>query len=244
MPFLGTLVDFFVVLVTGTLGSLLKRGIPERISDAIMKAVGVCVVFIGIEGFLLEPPDVSDSAVISDGPVLLIVVILSMGLGTLIGEIIDIDRLVGRLGERLEARFAKGEGVNFARGFVSCSLILCVGPMAVNGAFADALGNPDILLTKAVIDGITCIVMAATLGIGCAASAFFVLAYQGALTLLGLLLGSVLPAASVTYMSVTGSLVILLIGTNILGATRVKTANMTPAIFIPALILPLVEFIL
>ncbi len=244
VPFLGTLVNFFVVLVTGTLGSLVKRGIPERISDAIMKAMGVCVVFIGIDGFLLEPPKVSDSAVLSDGLVLLIVVIISMGLGTLIGELIDIDRLVGRLGERLEERFAKGEGGNFARGFVSCSLLFSVGAMTVNGAFADALGNPDILLAKSVIDGITCFVMATTLGIGCAASAFFVLVYQGALTLLGLLLGSVLPAASVTCMSVTGSLVILLIGTNVLGATKVRTANMTPAIFIPALILPLIEFIL
>ena len=116
--------------------------------------------------------------------------------------------------------------------------------MTVNGAFLDAIGKPDILLAKSVIDGIMCVVMASTLGIGCAASSVFVLVYQGALTLVGLFLSDLLPASSITYMSVTGSLIIVLIGTNMLGATKVKTANMTPAIFLPALVAPLILWLI
>ena len=112
--------------------------------------------------------------------------------------------------------------------------------MTVNGAFQDAIGKPDILLTKSIIDGVMCFVMASTMGIGCAASSVFVLVYQGALTLVGIFLAGVLSPEIISYMSMTGSLVIILIGTNTLGATKVKTANMTPAVFMPALIAPLV----
>ena len=112
--------------------------------------------------------------------------------------------------------------------------------MTVNGAFQDALGNSDILIAKSVIDGIMCFVMASTLGLGCAVSSLFVLGYQGILTIFGLFIADILPAASISYMSVTGSLIIILIGTNMLGMTKVKTANMTPAIFLPAIISPLI----
>ena len=112
--------------------------------------------------------------------------------------------------------------------------------MTVNGALQDAVGNSDILIAKSVIDGIMCFVMASTLGIGCAASSVFVLLYQGLLTLLGLFVADILAPEIISYMSVTGSLVIFLIGTNMLGVTKVKTANMTPAVFLPAIIAPLV----
>jgi uncharacterized membrane protein YqgA involved in biofilm formation len=116
--------------------------------------------------------------------------------------------------------------------------------MTVNGAFMDAIGSPDILLAKSVIDGIACFVMASTMGLGCALSAFFVLFYQGALTLIGLLLAGVLPAESIAYMSMTGGLIVVLIGTNVLGVTKVRTANMTPAIFLPIVIAPLLRLLL
>ncbi len=244
MPFLGTIVNFFAVLVCGLLGLLVKRGVPKRISDALSCAMAICVVFIGIDGVLETAPDVGEGF-LSSGLIKVIVMILSMGLGTLIGELIDIDKWVNRLGEALEEKFDKqGERGRFAKGFVSCSLLFCVGAMTVNGAFADAIGKPDILLAKSVIDGIMCFVMASTLGIGCAASAFFVLVYQGALTLLGLFVSDLLPVATVSYMSATGSLIIILIGLNMLGATKVKTANMTPAIFLPILLWPLISLLI
>ena len=245
MPFLGTLVNFFVVLICGIVGTLIKKGVPKRISDSIMSGMAVCVIYIGVDGVLERAPMLVENSILSDGLVKVLVMILSMAVGTLIGELIDVDKWVNKLGEILEKRFSKeGERGNFAKGFVSCSLLFCVGAMTVNGAFQDAMGKPDLLLAKAVIDGISCFIMASTLGIGCAFSAFFLLAYQGVLSVLGYFLAEVLPATSISYMSITGSLVIILIGTNVLGCTKVKTANMIPAIFIPALIAPLLSLIL
>ena len=239
MPFLGTIVNFFVVLVCGILGLLVKKGVPKRISDSLVSAMAVCVIYIGISGVLENPPKVADGSFLSSGMVNVLVMVLSMALGTLIGELINIDQLINNLGNFLERRFVKdGEAGNFSKGFVSCSLLFCVGAMTVNGAFQDAIGNPDILLAKSVIDGIMCFVMASTLGIGCAASAGFVLVYQGVLTALGIFIANLLPDALISYMSITGSLIIILIGLNTLGVTKVKTANMIPAIFLPALIAP------
>ena len=243
MPFLGTIVNFFAVLVCGILGMLVKKGVPKRISDALVFAMSICVVVIGIDGALEAAPSVGVQ-LMSDGLVKLLVMVISMALGTLIGELIDIDKWVNRLGEAIEKKVIRGgETGKFAEGFVSCSLLFCVGAMTVNGAFQDAIGKPDLLITKAVIDGIMCFVMASTMGIGCPASAVFVLVYQGVLTLVGLFIAGILPAATITYMSVTGSLIIILIGTNMLGMTKVKTANMTPAIFLPIVIWPLISLI-
>lgn len=241
MPFLGTIVNFLAVLVCGLLGMLVKRGVPKKISDALASAMAICVIYIGIDGALESAPTIPEGSFLSGGLVKVLIMIISLGIGTLIGELVDLDGLVNRLGESLERKFVKdGEQGRFAKGFVSCSLLFCVGAMTVNGAFQDALGNSDILIAKSVIDGIMCFVMASTLGVGCVVSAFFVLGYQGLLTLLGLFIADILPASSISYMSVTGSLIIVLIGTNMLGMTKVKTANMTPAIFLPALVAPLI----
>ena len=255
MPFLGTIVNFFVVLICGIVGTLVKKGVPKRISDAVMSAMAICVVYIGIDGMMETAPERIGDSFLSDGLFKILVMILSMAIGTLIGELIDIDKWICRLGEFLEDKFtkhgpaksvaedSKSARGNFAKGFVSCSILFCVGAMAVNGSLQDAMGKPDIILAKSVIDGISTVIMSSTLGIGCAFSAFFVLAYQGIITLLGIFLVSALPAALITYMSVTGSLVIVLIGTNVLGVTKVKTANMIPAIFAPLLVAPLLELI-
>ena len=158
--------------------------------------------------------------------------IISMALGTLIGELIDFDRLLNKLGEAVSNKMGRMGDGNFARGFVTSSLLFCVGAMAVNGAMNDAQGDPTHLLAKSVIDGISCFVLATSLGIGCAFSALFLLLYQGIVTLLSIGVLSVVSVTTVAYMSATGSLVIILIGTNVLGATKVKTANMVPAMFV------------
>ena len=244
MPFLGTIVNFLVVLVCGLLGLLIKKGIPERVSKSLKYAMSVCVIYIGVDGMLGVAP-VIGSKLISDGLVKVLIMVISLALGTLIGELIDIDKWVNRLGDSLEKKFVKdGEQGRFAEGFVYCSMLFCFGAMTVHGAFQDALGHPDILITKAVIDGVMCLVLAPTLGIGCAASSVFVLVYQGLLTVAGLVLVELLPAESISYMSSTGSLIIILIGLNMLGAAKVKTANMTPAIFIPALLYPIFSAVL
>lgn len=253
MPFLGTIVNFVSVLVFGTLGTFVKKGIPKRISDAVMSAMAICVIYIGIDGVLEAAPAVPEGSFLSAGLVKALVMIISMGLGTLIGEAVDFDKRLVSLGNFLEARMSKifkksdtddTQPGNFSKGFVSCSMLFCVGAMAIKGALQDGLGDPTLLLAKTVIDSIACFVMASTLGIGCAFSAFFLLIYQGAVALGSLLLASFIPAAVITYMSVTGSLLIILIGTNVLGMTRVRTANMVPAMFMPIFIVPIFNFIL
>ena len=243
MPFIGTIVNFAAIIIFSFLGSFVKCGIPEKINRAVLSAVAICVVYIGIDG-ALEPADGYLDVFFSDtGLTKFIIVIVSLVIGTAIGEFIDIEKWVIVLGNKVEAKFAKGKGEtgDFAKGFISCTIMTCVGAMAVNGAILDATGEPGILIAKSVIDAIACFVMASSLGIGCAFSAFPMLIYQGTITLLALLFSAVLPAASIYYLSVTGSLIIVLIGTNFIGATNVKTANMTPAVFIPLVIVPILN---
>ncbi|MBQ9070222.1 MAG: DUF554 domain-containing protein [Clostridia bacterium] len=243
MPFVGTLINFAAILVFSFLGSLVKSGIPERINRAILHAVAVCVIYIGLDG-ALEPSDAYLDTIFGDtGLTKFVIIIVSLVIGTAIGEAIDIDKWVSKLGAKIEAKLVKGDVPkgDFAKGFVSCTIMTCVGAMAVNGAILDAQGEPSILIAKSVIDAVSCFVMAASLGIGCAFSAFPMLIYQGAITLMALLMSAVMPAASIYYLSVTGSLIIVLIGTNFIGATNVKTANMTPAVFIPLIITPILS---
>ena len=233
-PYLGTIVNFAVVLVMGTIGSLIKKGIPKRFSEAVMSAMAICVIYIGIDGALETAPDTSVSApLLSPGLFKVLVMVVSMAIGTLIGELMDLEGRMDKLGEIASKRLGKlGTNENFAKGFVSCSILFCVGAMAVNGAIASASGDHQLLLTKSVIDGVSVLVMSSSLGIGCAFSAFFVLVYQGILTLFGTALVGILSAETLTYMSVTGSLIVILLGTNVLGVTKVRTANMLPSVFV------------
>ena len=232
-PYLGTLVNFVVVLVMGTVGAFIKKGIPKRFSDAVMSAMAICVIYIGISGVLESAPATDSAPLLSPGLFKVLVMTLSMAIGTVIGELIDFEKWMQRLGDFASKKLSGfGDDGNFSQGFVSCSILFCVGAMTVNGAIASASGNHQLLLTKSLIDGVSVLVMASTLGIGCAFSAFFILVYQGLLTLFATSLVGVLPASTLTYMSVTGSVVVILLGTNVLGVTKVRTANMVPAMFV------------
>ena len=243
MPFIGTIINFLCIIIFSFLGSLVKSGIPERISRAVLSAVAISVIYVGLDG-AFEPSDTYLDTFFGDaGLTKFIIIIISLVIGTVIGELIDIDKWVNLLGAKIEKKISKGEGEtgNFAKGFVSCTIMTCVGAMAVNGAIMDAQGDPGILIAKSVIDAVACFVMATSLGIGCGFSAFPMLIYQSAITLAALLMSAVIPPVSVYYLSVTGSLIIVLIGTNFIGATNVKTANMTPAVFIPLILVPILE---
>ncbi len=264
--FLGTLVNFIFVLIAGILGTLIKRGVPKRFTDIIMSAMAICVIYIGIDGIIAPAPAVNDGSFLNAGLMKVLVMILSMAVGTAIGELIDLDKQMNRLGlwlgnifKNMTSKKGKVEasdgadaddgtkfaecfetsdsdnvdvGKRFAEGFVGCSLLFCVGAMSVNGAILDAQGEPAMLLAKTVIDAISCFIMSTTLGIGCAFSAFPVLIYQGIFNVVGLVLATLLSEATIAYMSVTGSLIIILIGTNLMGMTKIKTANMVPSIFV------------
>ena len=231
-PYLGTVVNFAVVLILGTVGTLIKKGIPQKYANAMMSAMAICVVYIGIDGMMEAAPDTSAPS-LSPGLFKILVMIISMALGTLIGELINFEKLMDKLGAFAAKKLGKiGKNDNFAQGFVSCSILFCVGAMTINGAIAGAYGDHSLLLAKSVIDGVAVLVMSSTLGIGCAFSAFFVLVYQGLITLFATFLVGVLAPSTLTYMSVTGSLIIVLLGTNVLGVTKVRTANMVPAMFV------------
>ena len=245
MPYLGTIVDFSAVLICGTLGYLVRNIIPKRITNAIVLAMSVFAIYIGIEGALEPIPLANEGAFLDASLMKMLVMIISMALGTFIGEAIDIEKWIERFGLFIERKLTRNpaqEG-GFARGFVTCTLLFCVGAMAVNGAIQDAASEPDLLFAKAMIDGIMCFVLTTTLGIGCIFSAFPILIYQGLLTLFATFIFANLPAEMLGYMSATGSLIIFFIGTNQLGVTRLRTANMVPAIFLPLAVAPLLNLI-
>ena len=166
---LGTLVNFSAIIIGSIIGLLLKNGVPEKLSNTIMQGLALCVLLIGISG------------AIKGSNVLLI--IISIVIGGFIGELIDLDNLLQKLGDKIETRF-KGKGVKISEGFVTASLLFCVGSMAIVGALQSGLeGNHKILFAKSMLDGISSIIFASSLGIGGLLSAFSVLIYQGAITL-------------------------------------------------------------
>lgn len=218
---LGTIVNFFTIFVGGIIGVLLKGGLPKRFTDTIMSGIALCVIYIGISGTL-------------KGENMLLIVI-SIAIGSLLGEAINIDDkliLLGNFIENKAKNFSKDTSISL--GFVTASLLFCVGAMAVVGSLESGLlGKYDILFTKSILDGVTALILSSTLGIGVILSAFSVLVYQGLITLAASLLQNILTTPIVNEMSAVGSLLIIGIGLNMLGITKIKVANMLPAIFIP-----------
>lgn len=216
---LGTIVNTGAIIAGGLIGLLLKGGIKEKYSSTIMQGVGLSVIMIGLQS-ALEAEDV-------------LVVIFSLAGGGIIGEWLGIEIHLENLGRRLEKRFSASGG-DFAKGFVSTSLIFCVGSMAIVGSLESGLNhNHQILFAKSVLDGITATIFASTFGVGVLFSAFSVLLYQGLITLAASLLKLILVDAVVAQMSAVGGLLITAIGINILELKRIKVGNILPAIFIP-----------
>lgn len=216
---LGTLVNFSAIIVGSIIGILFKNGIPEKISNTIMQGLSLCIIFIGISG------------AIKGSNILLI--IISMVIGSLIGELIDLDNLLQKLGDKIEEKF-KGKEIKISEGFVTASLLFCVGSMAIVGSLQSGLeGSHTILFAKSMLDGIASIIFASSLGIGVMLSSFSVLIYQGAITLAASSLKSILIQSVVTDMTAVGSLLIIGLGFNMLNITKIKVANLLPAIFIP-----------
>ena len=219
-----------VLTVVGTfLGLALKGKLPERFLTILVQALGLCVLAIGI------------SSAIGTQNTLCVVVCLV--LGTLLGELIDIERRLDRLGELLRQRLMKDEGgqSTFTEAFVTASVLYCVGAMAILGSITAGIdGDWSILISKSVIDGVFSISLAAAVGVGVAFSALPILVYEGGLTLLAGLVAGLLQEAAITEMSAVGGCIIIGIGLNMLELPRapLKVGNMLPAIFLPLAYLP------
>lgn len=221
---LGTIVNSLTIIVGGLIGILIKKGIPEKLNKSVMNAISLAVIYMGISGALK-----GDNALI---------IIICMCLGAAIGELIDIDRLLNNLGNYLESKFSK-EGVNkvsISQGFVNSSLIFCVGAMAVVGALQSGLsGDNSTLFAKSVLDGVSSIFFAASMGVGVLASSIAVFIYQGLIALAASSISYLLKDIVVTYMTSVGSLLIMAIGLNMLDICKIKVANLLPAMFIPVI---------
>ncbi len=229
---LGTIVNSVVVIIGGLAGTLIKNGLPERYRKIIMEAIALSVLVIGISGALQGIFEVKEGKL---DRVFIMEMIFSLVLGGLAGELINIEQKLDRLGAWFQKRFAAGEG-NFAQGFVTASLVFCVGAMSIVGSLEDGLlGNASILYAKSVLDGISSVVFAATLGVGVAFSALPVLVYQGSITLAAGFVKPWLTDTVVTQMSLAGSVLIMAIGMNMLEIRKIRVGNLLPAIFMPVI---------
>jgi len=218
---IGTIVNTLAIIAGSLIGLLLRGGIPSQYKQTIIQALSLAVILIGFK-----------SAFQTDA---ILLVIFSMVIGTVAGELLRIeDRLEG-LGRWIEARLANAAN-GIAKGFVTASLVYCVGSMAIVGALESGLtGNHQILFAKSVLDGVSAIIFASSLGVGVMLSALSVLLYQGALTLSAAFMKQFLVPATVSQMSAVGGLLIVAIGINLLEIKRIRVGNMLPAVFVPLL---------
>lgn len=219
---LGTLVNTGAIIAGSLVGIALFKGrISTAANESIMKAIGLAVLIIGLKN--------------ANAGQNLMLIIFSLVIGTYLGEQLDIEGRMSRLGDYLQSR-TKGGDSNFSKAFVTASLIYCIGSMAILGALESGLkGQHDILFAKSILDGVSSIIFSSSLGIGVLFSAIPVLLYQGAITLGAGLLKGILTDPVIADMSGVGGLLIMAIGLNILEVKPIRVGNMLPAIFIPIL---------
>ena len=229
---IGTLINCAAILLGAFLGLLLRRGMRPAVSKTVMQGVGLSVILIGLLG-----------AVKTQNTLL---VILSMVLGGTAGALLDIDGRLERLGAWAQRRLAREEsGGAFAKGFVTATLVYCVGAMAVVGALDSGIrGDHTTLIAKAALDGVTAVIFASSLGVGVILSAVPVLAYQGGIALLGSAVAPLLSDTLINEMSAVGGLLIVAIGVNMLLDKDIKVANLLPAILVPFLYYPIYQLIM
>ena len=225
---LATVINAVLILAGSALGVQFKNRIPARFNAILTHALGLCVLGIGIV-----------SAIGTENT---LCVIVCMVLGTILGEALRIEDRLDGAGELLRKRLAGGgDGSRFTEGFVTASVLFCVGSMAIMGSMeAGIQGKYDILISKGVIDGVTAITLASAMGVGVAFSSLPLILYQGGLTLLFAQVGPFLDSAAVTEMSAVGGTIIMGIAVNMLGLgkSKIRVGNMLPAIFLPLAYLP------
>lgn len=217
----GTIVNTMAVLVGSMLGLQFGKLIPARVDQAVMKALGLCTVFVGIVG-VLKPGN-------------MLVVIVSIVVGALVGELADLDGLVQNSASRLEKRFRRSNaGPSWTQGFVSATMLFCVGAMTIIGALQDGLRQDHtILFAKSLMDFCSSTVLAATLGFGVTLAAIAVFVIQGSLALAAAWLSPVLTEVIINEIAVVGSILILGLGFDLLGVVKLKIINYVPAVILP-----------
>ncbi|MFJ8264060.1 DUF554 domain-containing protein [Rummeliibacillus sp. NPDC094406] len=232
MVLLGTIINTLLIAVGAVIGRFLQ-GIPDKMKETVMQVIGLAVTVLGIQ-----------MGITSNN---FIVVIVSLVIGTVIGEWIDLDLQLNRIGKWLEYKIGnKGEHGDIAQGFITSTLIFVIGSMAIIGALDSGLRNDhSVLITKGIIDGFTAIFLASTLGIGVLLSAVSVFLYQGLIALFAGQISSIVPVALldtfVQQLTATGGAMIIAIGLNMMGLTKIRVANILPAILVVAIVVTIMH---
>lgn len=229
---LGTIINTAAIIAGGLFGSLFGRFLKEAHRDALGKACGVCVLFIGIAGALEGMLTVEGTAVSGGGAMLLV---LSLAIGGLLGEWINIEGAFERFGAWLKQKTGNAKDKQFVEAFVTASLTVCIGAMAIVGALKDGLeGDISVLATKAVLDFVIILALTGTLGKGCAFSAIPVAILQGGVTALAGLVKPIMTAAALGNLSTVGNVLIFCVGVNLVWGKTIRVANLLPSLIIAA----------
>lgn len=217
----GAVVNFFIVILGTLIGLMLKKGISENMRKALMTAMAFCVLYIGVTGIFEDKANI-------------LIIIVCFALGSILGEAINLDKHITRLGEKIENKFSNNKNSKIADGFVTATLLFCVGAMTIVGSInSGIMGDNSTLYSKSVIDCVAAAALASSMGIGVIFSCFSILIIEGGLTLLAKFVAPLLTEYIIAQISVIGSLLIIALALNMLNITKIKVMNFTPAILLP-----------
>lgn len=234
MKGLGTIINVAAVIIGSGFGLLIKTGLKKRFQEILMQACGLATIFIGISGALTGMLFIDETGVISSKNTMLLV--CSLVIGGLIGELINIEKRLDHFGEKIKAMVHAQNDNSFVDGFVTASLVICVGAMAIVGSIQDGLtGDYSMLVAKALLDLIIVMVFASSLGVGVMFSALPLGIYQGAITFFAVLISPYLSDVLICDMSCVGSVLIFCVGYNIAFGKKIRVGNLLPAILVPVI---------
>lgn len=226
----GTIINIIAIIIGGILGGLFGRKLTKRFQDTLMSGAAICVLFLGIGGCLAEMLVVTDDGITTQGTMMMI---CCFAVGGIIGELLKIDQRIEHFGEWLKIKTKSENDSSFVDAFVTASVTVCVGAMAVVGALTDGLtGDYSILLAKSILDLIIIMIMTASMGKGCAFSAIPVGIFQGVITILAKFVEPLMTEAALSNLSLTGSMLIFCVGVNLIWGRKVNVANLLPTIFL------------
>ena len=229
----GTILNVVAILVGGIIGLVFSRAISPRYQETLMQAIGVCVIFVGIGGAVEGMMTVTADRLQNGGTMM---IVISYAVGSLVGEWINLEQRIEQFGSWLKVKTGNAKEKRFVDAFVTASLTVCIGAMAIVGSMQDGLsGDYSTLALKAILDMVIICVMSASMGRGCLFSALPVGILQGTVTLLARAIQPIMTDAALTNLSLTGSILIFCVGVNLLWEKKLKVANMLPSIVVAVL---------
>ena len=227
---LGTIINVAAIIAGGVIGIVGGKWLSERCQETLIRAMGICVMVVGLAGALEKMLSVDGGKLTSGGTMMLVI---SMAIGGLVGEILDLDRRMEGFGRWLREKSGNGKDNLFLDAFITATMTVCIGAMAIVGAVEDGInGNYTILAAKALMDFVIILVMASSMGKGCIFSAVPVGIFQGSVTLLARLVGPLLTAAALDNLSLVGSVLIFCVGINLIWKNTIRVANLLPALIV------------